>query len=112
MQHLGVFPVNGVTVWLKGDYGEHTQAIISDSQAKIDKLRRWAKALEDRAVRKAYLWWISDYQRGVDDARDELRTHRRQREYEKSNRQRESEARVAQEYADNHAIPEPPKDAG
>ena len=109
MEHLGTFRVTNLTVWLNGDYGEPTQAIIAESQAKVEKLLHWAEALNDEAVRDAYLFWIGYWQHGLDGAREELRTRHKHRDHETRDRDFRARDHAALEYAKRHIIPEPPK---
>jgi hypothetical protein len=110
MDHLGAFRITAATIWVNGDYGEHAQALVTDSQAKINNLKQWAEALEDKAIRGAYLDWINHWQRGLDDAKDELRTRQMQLKHERLNREREAREHAVREYAELHAIPEPEKE--
>lgn len=100
---------NDLKVWLNRDYGDETQRQIQQYQHKVDEIRKWAKGLEDKAVRRAYLGWLDDYyQRGLDDARRELATREMLIGHEKYNRERQQERENVAAYQERFTVPDPP----
>jgi hypothetical protein len=92
---------NGAAQWLNNTPREMLEA----HQAKITTLRSWAQALEGRA-RAAYLKWIDFYQRGLNEAYQELETGTIRLRQEKFNARLERDYAHKPEVAD--AIPTPP----
>jgi len=74
---------------------------INDMQARIDAARLWtSENVKERRVRNEYNGWLDFYERRVKEAREELRTHARQKrmeDYDREQKERWGKAREAQE---------------
>lgn len=68
------------------------ETIVAQQQAKITEIRKWALKLKDPCIRKEYIGWLDFYQNRLNGD-------------VKENKQRKAE----RDYAEKHAIPEPPK---
>lgn len=100
--------VTDLTVWLNKDYGDRTAHQIQAKQSEVDQLREWAEHLDNNDVKAAYLGWIDFYQRGLDEARVEMRTREIFTRHEQSDAEREQKRREVQEYEMSHIVPTPP----
>lgn len=100
--------INDLTVWLDKSYGTAMQERIDDAQVEVDRLRQWALSQPDKEIREAYIGWLDNYyQRGLDDARLEMRTHRIQKEHEQYDAENERRRHAVTNY--NRDVPEPPR---
>jgi hypothetical protein len=68
--------VSDLDIWLSHDYtSTRWTDKLNQIEEKIKFVQEWAKANTKGVVRKEYLQWLTYfYQRGVDDARKELKT--------------------------------------
>jgi hypothetical protein len=99
--------INGTSVWFSNYDPVEWNQRFKEAKERIDELRKWSSKLSDRCVSAAYGHWLDFYQRGLDEAREELRTQRRRKEsvdYDKRERARREAAR---KQADR--VPEPPE---
>jgi hypothetical protein len=102
---------NDLTVWMSDDYSKNRwEPVFQAWQEKLDKYRAWAGALQDRCARDAYLHWLDYYQRQLETARDELRTHAEQNHMQQYDAQlkRERADRDAYQQEVNGKFPDPP----
>ena len=68
------YRITDLSIWLSGDYSPSARVRLDIFQAEINKLKDWAKLLDDKTIRKSYLGWLDYYQRGLDSAYRELIT--------------------------------------
>jgi hypothetical protein len=83
-----------------------TRENAAEIQREIDRLRAWAKGLEDRRVRYYYGYWLDHFENELTSSLHDLLTHRREREMKKY-QEREDEKAIARAPA-KEWIPKPP----
>ena len=83
-----------------------TEGDFQKEQAQIDRLSQWAEGLPNRCFRNAYLDWMDYYQRELNGAREELKSHEQQKEMQEYDQRNESEREAERRVG---KIPSPPR---
>lgn len=100
---------NYLSVWVSHNYDiDRWKPSLDISQKRITDIRTWAEKLEDPCVRKHYMRWLNHYQRELDSAWDELKTHeteKRQNDYRLRLKQEETAVDSVKD-----RVPKPPPD--
>ncbi len=78
---------------------------IRRQQRRIDRFRRWLADVEDPVLRDAYAVWVDHAERRCDEAREELQTGQRRREFKE--RVRTSEGQTTRNVRLSRRLPQP-----
>jgi hypothetical protein len=88
-------------------YGDVDQPRVDKRRNEIERLRVWAKTVEDVCARRAYLRWLDHHDRQLNEAEEELRTGARRKRHEEYVRRSNEEDVRARELAER--LPVPPR---
>lgn len=111
---LGVlFPIfNGmpsdVTVYCNS-YDKSVLMVLDDHEKEIFRIRTWAKETPmSSCFFKEYNNWLDYYQNRINETREEMRTHARQKSHEEFDRQQREENKRREAFILTNAVPRPP----
>lgn len=109
---MGKIP-NYLDVWLSHNYDrKYWEPKFDEKRRKLDDLRVWALSIDDRCARASYIKWLNYYQRELDSARDELKSHAQEKkmnEFDERNAKKREAIEKYQKQIDG-AFPDPPKE--
>jgi hypothetical protein len=98
--------------------GNFTWERFMTAQVRVDRVRKWSESLEDKRMAKVYGDLLFEYQRQLDEAKNELQNHSIKKQVEAYRAKEEDRRRRAKEIVvpappcDNDAMPNMPHSLG